>query len=113
MMMMMMIIIIITKTWKYWVDVQGGSLISWGEGSSLTLVGNPSVKMVSRIKLLVWRHLKTQPSVIMSELSSNEIETNNINGSRLADQGPLSSRCSRQGNTGCHHTNPVISKRRK
>ena len=91
---------------------RGDSLISWGEGSPLALVGNPSRDGVL-IKLLVWRHLKTQPSVIMSELSSNEIETNDINGSRLAEQGPLSSRCSRQGNTGCHHTNAVISKRRK
>ena len=46
-------------------------------------------------------------------MSSNEIETNNVNESRLAEQGPLSSRCSRQGNIGRHHANPVISKRRK
>ena len=46
-------------------------------------------------------------------MSSNEIETNNMNGPRLAEQGPLSSRCSRQGNNGSHHANPVISKRRK
>ena len=46
-------------------------------------------------------------------MSSNEIETNNINGSQLAEQGPLSGRCSRQGNIGHHHVNPVISKRRK
>ena len=59
---------------------RGDSVISWGEGSSLPLVGNPSRDGVL-IKLLVWRQLKTQPSVIMSELSSNEIETNNINGS--------------------------------
>ena len=36
-----------------------------------------------------------------------------MNGSRLAVQGPSSSRCSRQGNIGRHHANPVISKRRK
>ena len=46
-------------------------------------------------------------------MSSNEIETNNINGSQLAEQGPLSGRCSQQGNIGRHHANPVISKRRK
>ena len=45
-------------------------------------------------------------------MSSNEIETNNVNGSRLAEQGPSCGRCSRQGNIG-HHVNPVISKRRK
>ena len=41
------------------------------------------------------------------------METNNINGFRLAEQGPSSCRCSRQGNIGRHHANPVISKRRK
>ena len=46
-------------------------------------------------------------------MSSNEIETNDINGSRLAEQGSSSSRSFRQGNTGRHHANPVISKRRK
>ena len=46
-------------------------------------------------------------------MSSNEIETNDVNEPRLAEQGPSSSRCSRQGNTGRHHGNPVISKRRK
>ena len=46
-------------------------------------------------------------------MSSNDIKTNNVNRSRLAEQGPLSGRCSRQGNTGRHHANPVISKRRK
>ena len=45
-------------------------------------------------------------------MSSNEIETNNVNGSRLKEQGP-SSRCSRQGNIGRPHANPVISKKRK
>ena len=45
-------------------------------------------------------------------MPSNEIETNNVNGSQLAEQGPLSCRCSQQGNIGCHHANPVISKRR-
>ena len=44
---------------------------------------------------------------------SNEIETNDVNGSRLAEQGPSSGRWSRQGNIGRHHANPVISKRRK
>ena len=46
-------------------------------------------------------------------MSSYEIETNNVNGSQLAEQGPSSSRCSQQGNIGRHHVNPVISKRRK
>ena len=46
-------------------------------------------------------------------MSSNEIHINNVNGSRLTDQGPSSGRCSQQGNIGHHHANPVISKRRK
>ena len=46
-------------------------------------------------------------------MSSNEIQSNDVNGSRLAEQGPSSGRCSRQGNIGRHHANPVISKRRK
>ena len=46
-------------------------------------------------------------------MSSNEIKTNNMNGSRLAQQGPWSGRCSQQGNIGHHHANPVISERRK
>ena len=46
-------------------------------------------------------------------MSSNETETNNVTGSQLAEQGPSSSRCSRQGNIGRHHANLVISKRRK
>ena len=45
-------------------------------------------------------------------MSSNEIETNDLNGSQPAEQGPSSSRCSQQGNIGRHHANPVISKRR-
>ena len=43
-------------------------------------------------------------------MSSNEIGTNDVNGSRLAEQGPSFGRCSRQGNIGRHHVNPVISK---
>ena len=46
-------------------------------------------------------------------MSSNEIKTNDVNESRLTEDGPSSGRCSRQGNIGRHHTNPVISKRRK
>ena len=46
-------------------------------------------------------------------MSSNEIETNDVNGFRIAEQGPSSGRCSRQGNIGRHHANPVITKRRK
>ena len=46
-------------------------------------------------------------------MSSNEKETNNVNGFRLAKQGSSSSRHSHQGNIGRHHANPVVSKRRK
>ena len=46
-------------------------------------------------------------------MSSNEIETNDLNGPRFAEQGPSSGRCSREGNIGRHHANPIISKRRK
>ena len=46
-------------------------------------------------------------------MSSNEIQTNDVNWSRLAEQGPSSGRYSRQGNIGRHHANPTISKRRK
>ena len=46
-------------------------------------------------------------------MSTNEIETNDMNGSRLTEQGPSPGRCSRQGNIGRHHANPVINKRRK
>ena len=45
--------------------------------------------------------------------NNKQIENNDVNGSRLAEQGPSSGRCSRQGNTVRHHANPVISKRRK
>ena len=46
-------------------------------------------------------------------MSSSEIQTNNVNGSRLAEQGSSSGRCSRQGDIGRHHVNLVISQRRK
>ena len=46
-------------------------------------------------------------------MSSNEIETNNVNESQLTEQGPSSSKCSREGNISHHHANPVISRRRK
>ena len=46
-------------------------------------------------------------------MSSNEIETNEVNGSLLAEQGRSSGRSSRQGNIGRPHANPVIIKRRK
>ena len=36
-----------------------------------------------------------------------------MNGSSFTEEGPSSGRCSRQGNIGLHHANPVISKRRK
>ena len=45
--------------------------------------------------------------------ASNEIETNDLNGSRLTGQGASPGRCSRQGKIGRHHGYPVISKRRK
>ena len=44
---------------------------------------------------------------------NNETETNDVNGSSLAEQGPSSGTCSRQDNIGRHHANPVIPKRRK
>ena len=53
----------IPETRKYWIDVQRESLISWGEGSSLALVNNPSRHGVS-IKILVWRHLKPNPQLL-------------------------------------------------
>ena len=46
-------------------------------------------------------------------MSSNEIETNDVNGPRLTEQEPWSGSCSWQGNIGCDHANPVISKRRE
>ena len=46
-------------------------------------------------------------------MSSNEVETNDVNGSRIAEQEPLSGKCSRQRNIGRHHANPIINKRRK
>ena len=48
-------------------------------------------------------------------MSSNEIETNDVNRSRLAEQEHSSGRCSRLGKIGRHHANvnPVISKRRR
>ena len=53
-----------TETRKYCVDVQWGIVsISWGDGPSLALVGNPSRDGVS-IKILVWRHLKPNPQLL-------------------------------------------------
>ena len=46
-------------------------------------------------------------------MSTNEIETNDMNGSQLTEQGPSSSRYSQQGKIGRHHANPDITKRRK
>ena len=46
-------------------------------------------------------------------MSSNEIETNDLDEFRLAEQGPSFDKCSRRVNIGRHHANPVISKRRK
>ena len=46
-------------------------------------------------------------------MSSNEIQTNDVNGSQLAEQGPSVGRCFRKGNIGRHHANPAIRKGRK
>ena len=46
-------------------------------------------------------------------MCGNETETNDVNGSRLAEQGPSSGRCSRQGTIDRHHASPVISNKRK
>ena len=46
-------------------------------------------------------------------MSTKQIKTNDVNGSRLEEQGPASSKCSRQENIGRHHPNHVISKRGK
>ena len=46
-------------------------------------------------------------------MSTKQIETNNINGSWLAEQEPLSGKCSWQGNIGHHHANCVICEGRK
>ena len=46
-------------------------------------------------------------------MSSNEIETNDGNGSQLTEQGFSSSRCFQQGNIGHDNANPVISKRKQ
>ena len=52
-------------------------------------------------------------SYFESTMFSNEIETNGMNGSQLAEQGPSAGRCSRQRNIGYQHAKPDISKRRK
>ena len=46
-------------------------------------------------------------------MSSNKIETNNVSGSRLTEQGPSSNRCYQQGNNGRHFPNPVINRTRE
>ena len=46
-------------------------------------------------------------------MPTKQIQTNDVNGSRLAEQRPSSGRCSRQGHIGRHYANPVISKRMK
>ena len=46
-------------------------------------------------------------------MSSNEIKTNDANGSRLAEQELSSGRCSRLGNFSHHDGKSVISKKRK
>ena len=59
-------IIIIITPWDQEILVwspAGHSLISWGEGSSLAFVGNPSRDGVS-IKILVWRKLKPNPHLL-------------------------------------------------
>ena len=49
----------------------------------------------------------------MSIKSTKQIKTNDVNGSRLDEQGHSSSKCSQQGNTGHHYVNPVNSKQMK
>ena len=46
-------------------------------------------------------------------MPSHEIESNDVNGSRLAEQGPSSGRFSQQRKIGRHHAKPVSSKRRR
>ena len=46
-------------------------------------------------------------------MSTKQIETDNVNGFRFAEQGPLFSRCSRRRNIGHHHVNLVINDQRK
>ena len=46
-------------------------------------------------------------------MPTKQIETNYVNGSLLAGQGPSSGRRSRQGTIGRHHANSVSSKQRK
>ena len=86
----------------------GNSLISCGEGSSLALVGN---YFTDGVLIMMWKHFKPTPK-FMSGLYIKQTETNNVNGPQLAEQGPLSSRCSQQ-NIGRHHANPDISQQRK
>ena len=65
MMVIVIIIIIITPRDQEilgWCPA-GHSLISWGEGSFLALVGNPSRDGVL-IKILVWRHLKPNSQLL-------------------------------------------------
>ena len=86
----------------------GDILISWGEGFSLASTGNPCRDGVNPSRIMVWRYF-TYEWIMFTK----HMETNNVNGSQLAEQRPSSSRCSRHENIGCHHTNPVISNRRK
>ena len=47
-------------------------------------------------------------------MCSNEIDPNDVESvPTQRERGPLSARCSRQGNISRHHANPLISKRRK
>ena len=46
-------------------------------------------------------------------MSIKYIETNDVNSSRLAEQGPLSGGCYGQVNFGCHHANPIFSQQKK
>ena len=61
--MIIKIIIVITRDQEIlrWCPA-GDSPISWGEGSSLALAGNPYRDGVS-IKILVWSHLKPSPQL--------------------------------------------------
>ena len=97
------------ETSQYWIDVQRGIVSSHRERDSL----QPQLAIF--LEMVYWCGGTLNPTFSYCEsiMSSNQIESNDVNGSQLAEQGPSSRRCSRQGNICHHHANPVISKRRK
>ena len=67
-------------------------------------------------KCMFWlseQRLVDQANTIGRNSWITELEIEDVIRSRLAEQGPSSSRFSRQENIGRHHANPVISRRRK